>query len=241
MKNEFEEHWQKCNYKKVSRQKIRIAKKFLQPVLNRLKNSKKRVLILDAGCGEGIHALVLKEVKKPFFYDGIDISNSAIKRSRRNIGKDRRFRFKQLDIERKKLPQKYDVIICYGMVAYTANPLQVIRRLTSFLNPNGIFIHWIYTPRCWERAALRLLRIICGVGGKELTNVIATLTTAILSYLPVSSGVNLENSTFEQCKETVLINLVPKKLWLPSLKTVRRWHRQAGLLNIKNNLYCLTS
>lgn len=59
-----------------------------------------------------------------------------------------------------------------------------------------------------------------------------------MEYLPISSGVNLRNSTFQQCKETVLVNLRPRILHLPTNKDIDSWINKSPLRKLKDiNLY----
>lgn len=238
MKNEFDKHWEKSNYQNVSKQKISKAEEFLKPVIGFLNTAKQPPIILDAGCGDGIHALVLaNNVTKDFKYVGLDLSQVGIKLCEKRLAGDERFSFKVFDITSTYLEGEYDIIFSYGVIAYTGRPSETVKNLSHHLKADGLFVSWIYSPSFIEKTALSLLRILARILGAKGTDVLANLIVYLMKYLPVSSGVSLSNSTFEQCKETVLVNIEPKNLIIPSVSTVEKWYAGAGLKKESGFLY----
>lgn len=234
----FETHWESYLPDAISPQKIAVATEFLKPAIAWINASNGPCRILDAGCGEGIHATVLaNNVLRTFQYDGVDISQSAINICRERLANDPRFRFTRLNLETDPLISSFDVIICFGVVAYTNCPQSVIIKLAKQLNPKGLFVNWIYAPSWRERICLRAVRMLAHLGGLRVTSCLASLIVYVMKYLPVSSGVNLSNSSFAQCKESVMVNIAPKILWLPSSNTVKLWHSDANLVNCGNHAY----
>lgn len=228
---EFNRHWKNANYLRLSQQKTKIATDFLNPVIKKIKNSNDVLTILDAGCGDGVHARVLLEnVTKNFKYVGVDISGVAISSSEKRVKNDDRFSFQQLDLSREHLGAEiFDIVFSYGVIAYTNNPRETIRNLSCSLKPGGLFVSWIYSPKAVQKRALQLLRYLARLTGTKGTDKIATLIVFLMKYLPISSGVNLTNSTFDQCKETVLVNIAPRQLWLPTSDEANSWFLLNGL------------
>ena len=236
MSKEFDVHWENANYEMPSKQKISIARKFLEPAIKKLNESPKRLRILDAGCGDGVHALVLKnELSIGFDYIGVDISEKAIDACCNRVGADDRFSFSVGDITEINSLDINDIVISYGVVAYTSSPAHTIRLLSDSLRSRGLLLTWVYSPGITHRFMLKGLRFVCSIIGKSLTGYLANVIVYLMRILPISSGVNLSNSTFEQCKETVMVNIVPTCLAIPSVTTVQKWHHISTLELIRYN------
>ena len=237
-KEEFDKHWKSFHLTNLSPRKKLVAKFFLRPVIDKINNSKEILRVLDFGCGNGIHATVLKEqVTKKFEYTGIDISIEAIKLCKNyNLGESN-YKFLCKDIMKDKLDQRYDIIFSYGSIAYTSDPINVLSCLKKALVNNGIFVSWIYTPNVLLKFILIIIRIICKLFGKTFTNFLAIFLVYTMKYLPISSGVNLSNSSFDQCKETILVNINPINLFLPSNKKANDWFVKSNFILKHSNKY----
>lgn len=220
----FDNHWKNFISKDLSSQKKEVAKVFLKPIIDKINNSEKILRVLDFGCGNGVHAEVLHElVNTDFKYTGIDISKQAIDLCKSKYFDRNKFKFFCLDILSEEINDNYDIIFSYGCIAYTKKPTVILSKLREKLKNNGILVSWIYTPNIFFIISLISLRLICKSFGNRFTNFIANTLVYFLKYLPVSSGVNLSNSSFDQCKETVMINISPKSLLLPTRKTALKW------------------
>lgn len=236
LENDFDKHWGGSTYEAPSEQKIKIAEEFLRPVIKRINGLTEPPTILDAGCGDGVHAIALsRNVTVDFAYFGLDISQVAIESCQRRLFKDDRFHFYVADIEVVTLDKLFDVIISYGVIAYTSNPSNAVKNMSNHLRQDGIFVSWVYVPNCFEKIALKMVRRFAKIIGSGGTDKFASLLVYLMKILPISSGVNLSNSTFEQCKETILVNISPKWLVLPSQREVNKWYYEAGLTKLDKN------
>ena len=213
---QFDFHWDNF-HDELSPQKIKLAKEFLIPVIDLLSKSQSPMKILDAGCGNGIHAFVLSRYKDlKFKYLGIDISKSAIRDCINFNNEDSRFNFMQGNIDTIEFENKFDI---------------------NYLKEDGIFLSWVYSPSFLSRKFLSFIRFFTTKLNKNLLSIVADLIVYIMQILPVSSGVNLSNSSFQQCKETVMVNIRPKKLLLPSKCEVNKWHKEANLSLVQDRTY----
>ncbi len=108
-------------------------------LLNLFINSKKKLKVLDYGCGEGsnIHYLIKKHG-----YDGygVDISKPSIKNCQKKINK-KKFKLIDFDVNQNDdfFKKKFDLIISW-QVLYYLNDIDLKNRLISFnkmLKPGG--------------------------------------------------------------------------------------------------------
>ena len=234
---QFDFHWDNF-HDELSPQKIKLAKEFLIPVIDLLSKSQSPMKILDAGCGNGIHAFVLSRYKDlKFKYLGIDISKSAIRDCINFNNEDSRFNFMQGNIDTIEFENKFDIIFSYGVFSYIKKPDLTIKHLVNYLKEDGIFLSWVYSPSFLSRKFLSFIRFFTTKLNKNLLSIVADLIVYIMQILPVSSGVNLSNSSFQQCKETVMVNIRPKKLLLPSKCEVNKWHKEANLSLVQDRTY----
>jgi dTDP-4-amino-4,6-dideoxygalactose transaminase/ubiquinone/menaquinone biosynthesis C-methylase UbiE len=238
--NEFDQHWEHANFPLPSRQKLEKAKEFLKKLVDLISSSNVVLNILDAGCGDGVHAIELsKATESNFKYIGIDISKNAIEKCKQRLIGDPRFKFMECDImDLEHDPHKFDVIISYGVIAYTKNPTESIKKLSKLLKVDGLFFSWIYETNLVTKFALVSLRTFCKLVGEVGTNYVASIIVFLMRFLPISSGVNLKNSTFTQCKETVLVNIKPTILWLPSKKLINHWFHCSDLTEVQKLTNC---
>jgi SAM-dependent methyltransferase len=130
-------------------------------------------LVLELGCGTGIHAALLSH--KGYKIDGLDISPEMIQRANEKFGKDKNLCFKQGDIRKFSLKKKYPIVISlFHVMSYqTKNEdlMNVFKNAKKHLLPGGIFIF-----DCWH-----------GPG--------------VLTDLPEKRIKNISNSTIEVTRE----------------------------------------
>ena len=123
---DFDFHWDDNQLDKISQQKIDVALDFLKPVFQSISNKNKISRILDAGCGDGVHAHVLDKfdssIKSSKYY-GMDISYPGLVLAKSRIQNKTNFCFIHGDIQ--KLPFEdnfFDTVISFGVLAYTDDP-----------------------------------------------------------------------------------------------------------------------
>jgi len=109
--------------------------------------------ILDVGCGQGVlYYYISENVKSDVDYFGLDISLEAVKIAQQRFGSEK---FMQLDFDRAKVKNKYDVIIFNETLYYFEQPIQIIEQSIFLnLNSNGYFIVSMFdlhaNTKIWE-------------------------------------------------------------------------------------------
>lgn len=99
--------------------------------------------LLDVGCGQGVLFHYLKdEIEDPADYYGIDISSTAILQAQNDFPG---FRFKQVDFDRDKITEKFDVLIFNECLYYFNKPYErLARAIQENLKPGGSVIVSIF-------------------------------------------------------------------------------------------------
>ena len=111
-----------------------------------LKIIKKNSIILDAGCGAGINMLpILINLKKPYFYYGLDATNSILtaKKTYKKINIPSIFiksSFQNFFFRKKS----FDIIFAIGSLHHSDNFVKSAARLINPLKKNGKFVFWVY-------------------------------------------------------------------------------------------------
>ncbi len=223
---EFEEHWESNNTASIALSKIVAANTFLQQLYAEIEEHKGHIKILDAGCGDAVHAKAIAESEfddMNAHFVGIDLSMAVQRRnSEANFAN---WDFFHGDIT--KLPFhdfSFDAVFSYGVICYTDEPAITFKELCRCLKKDGLIGLWVYPKK---NSPLNLLfstvRNLCQFGGKKITKYIADLIVLFLPVLPTQSKVTLFNSSWKQCREVVLVNIAPPKLYFPTTGEVKNW------------------
>jgi SAM-dependent methyltransferase len=131
MKNEYAKMWTQMRKKEYQ------YDEYDQFLINLIEKefSKKKLKILEIGCGDGNP--FAKTLMSKCDYYGIDISEYLINLAKKNLGEKY---FKALDAETMQLKEKYDLIFCFHSFWYLQNYLKVITNMKNLLRPNGFLI-----------------------------------------------------------------------------------------------------
>lgn len=229
IRQDFSRHWEHNLLPEIATTKRMVAQRFLEPVIGALVTSN-GLLLLDAGCGDGVHAKVLRKINADFKYLGIDISDVAVKSSQARVA-DPRFRFQVNDLESLDLPDNsFDIVFSYGVIAYLENPMRGINEISRVVRPGGLIGIWVYPQKTgFMGMAFNAVRWVCRHGGSVITNFMANIIVPFLPLLPTASQVHLGNATWAQCKEVVLVNIAPTNLYFPTHQQLIGWIESTGL------------
>lgn len=233
-RSKFEEHWHDNALQEIGVNKLAEAKEFLEIVFNQIEKTKAPISILDVGCGDGVHktALAQAEVGR-FVYFGMDISFEAIKLAsiRPNGHSVSSFHFQTGDaLSLPYCSNTFDVVFSYGVIAYTGAPEQAFDEMIRVCKPGGLVGIWIYPKMEGIVGKLfNFTRSLCHWLGKKWSKVVIYPIVLLLPALPVRSGINLFNSTWQQCVEVVEVNLLPKELGFYTLNDVLEWCERRNL------------
>jgi ubiquinone/menaquinone biosynthesis C-methylase UbiE len=233
-RSDFEKHWSEQTTLDISLAKQAEARAFLRPLYERMTQSNDPMRILDVGCGDGVHAVVLtKEGLGGHRYYGIDLSSEAVKLAKRRVS-ELDWTGAEFQIgDALSLPycsQSFHVVFSYGVVAYTDAPEVVLNEMVRVCKCGGLIGIWLY-PKMDGLAGtlLESTRAVCRCLGRRLSKIIVYMIVPLLPLLPVRSGINIFNSTWKQCVEVVEVNLLPEVLEFHTLENVLHWFQKRQL------------
>ena len=237
IRSEFERHWKKHEINDLSLSKYAEASGFLQFLIDHARESEKTLRILDVGCGDGIHAVALVEtVSDKFSYWGIDLSAEAVKMANRRMNalNEARARFQAGDAL--SLPYEscsFDAVFSYGVLAYTGAVGRALDEIVRVCKPGGLIGIWVYPKMGGVKGAIfDFTRKVCRIFGGRLSKVVVWIIVPFLPILPVRSGVNLCNSTWNQCVEVVEVNLLPELLEFYTSEEIQMWFSDRQLKTV---------
>ena len=121
--------------KYFSAAQLKIDLRFIISVLKLKKTDK----ILDLACGHGRHLVAL--AKKGFDIDGVDFSAHLLSIARKQmLAAGVQVKFFRQDVERLKLPNRYDKIFLFFSEFGLFNAQKFLSRIARHLKPGGLFL-----------------------------------------------------------------------------------------------------
>lgn len=230
----FGSHWEKNSTDNIPVSKLEEARKFLKPIVEQV-NENEEPLILDAGCGDGVHLKALHEDLLNSRLYGIDISLAGLNLCKARIGDN--VKLVQASVDR--IPFRndlFDIIYSYGVVAYTPDPKKTFKELVSKIKKNGLLGIWIF-PRTKGLAGFlfNVIRSWCKLTGKYGTALAANSIVPFLRILPTRSKLTLKNATWRECKEIVMVNIAPSTLFFPEPELIESWFNEFNMEIIHND------
>jgi 2-polyprenyl-3-methyl-5-hydroxy-6-metoxy-1,4-benzoquinol methylase len=128
--------------------------------------------VLDAGCGDGVHAIRLAQRGYPVL--ALDFSEHILEKARANIGANKlsdQVEFRLGDLL--NLPfadNSYDSVLCWGVLMHIPDVEKALSELARIVRPKGLLV--ISENNCWsvEAVLARIARrVVQGVGaGKNM-------------------------------------------------------------------------
>tara|TARA_B100000161_G_scaffold228349_1_gene174989 strand:+ start:1295 stop:2011 length:717 start_codon:yes stop_codon:yes gene_type:complete len=199
------DHW-KENSKSIPKQKLIVAKRFLKNFKDF--SHKKNLNILDIGCGNGVHLIVLNSLNKRNNLYGVDKSRNLIKFYDEEFKINVKFSFGNCS----RLPysnNSIDMIICYGVLPYIKKPKKVFDEINRVLKSHGEVLIW--TPPKPKQKSLFLLKSTQYLSKYAwLGNILANLIVPFLFVIKSDSNINLFNSKWSDCLEIIKVNTMEK-------------------------------
>lgn len=141
-----------------------LLRKFSECV-KQLSAKKDAIRVLDAGCGTGNTTTGLAGKFTHAEFLGVDISDASLKiaaESAEKAGIHNVKFMRQNLLEKTGGDEKFDIIICMGVLHHTASMLTVLSNLRSLLTDEGVLFLWIYGKhgRYNHSLNMRLLRML---------------------------------------------------------------------------------
>lgn len=228
--SDFESHWDFNESEKIPSEKFNAADKFLRFLIEETK-AKNGIRVLDAGCGDGVHGLYLKDIDylkgKEFF--AVDISWKALYITKNRLGSS----VNLLQADLANLPLKsstINAIFSYGVLGYTSDPKKSFDELVRVLAKEGLIGIWLYPKsKSIGFKVFQMVRALCKSMGRRFTVLLANILVPFLGMLPTSSNLSVFNANWKQCREIILVNIAPAHLNFYELHEIENWFIDAGL------------
>jgi 2-polyprenyl-3-methyl-5-hydroxy-6-metoxy-1,4-benzoquinol methylase len=98
--------------------------------------------ILDVGCGDGSISIPLLDMDERRHLTLLDVSQAMLDRAQSRLSPQQRSRTRVIhtDLLEAGLDQKFDLILCLGVLAHVDSPEKVLQRLRELLKPGGRLI-----------------------------------------------------------------------------------------------------
>lgn len=227
--NDFEYHWG-MNNSSIPPTKLARARSFLK-LSGGYFHAKQKVKVLDAGCGDGVHATVIGEFFREFNYTGIDISRQVIDRCRLAFKDQQNISFELGDINNLKYDDCcFDMVLSYGVIAYLCDPQSALRELSRVVRPNGLIGIWVFPrPKGISYHVLILLRSILKKLPLFISTAFLNVLVPFMGMMPTNSKVSLKSASWKQCREILMVNLLPANLIFPTEEEVAAWFRTSHM------------
>ena len=216
---EFDLHWRTAGRQAPSKRAAAAA--FLQPLLAR---TTAEDVLLDAGCGDGVHVGLLVEEGRSGA--AVDLSTAALGRMRSGAQGWTLAQASMLELP--FADETFAAGFSYGVVAYTGDPARAVAELVRVVRRGGLVGVWVAPARRGIGGlALRAARAVA-TRSHVAAVALAGLIVPFLAVLPKASGVTWRNSGFRAALEVVLVNIEPAELVFPEYEDVVGWLAAAG-------------
>jgi 2-polyprenyl-3-methyl-5-hydroxy-6-metoxy-1,4-benzoquinol methylase len=110
--------------------------------------------VLDIGCGSGVFGRILKQSERAKEVYGIELNREAASLAEKHLDKVYQANIESWTPEIQS--ESMDAMIMADVVEHLLDPWKTLKSISSFLQPDGIFIVSIPNVRCW-RVTLPLL------------------------------------------------------------------------------------
>jgi SAM-dependent methyltransferase len=120
--------------------------------------------VLEAGCGGGDHTIILAAHAARL--KAVDLNTIDLARERAKNFTN--VRYQEADVAAMDLKEKFDVVVCVGVIHHTDDPDKTVRNLIRHVKPGGRVAFWVYSRE----------------GNWLVENVVEPLRRGVLRHLP---------------------------------------------------------
>jgi 2-polyprenyl-3-methyl-5-hydroxy-6-metoxy-1,4-benzoquinol methylase len=110
--------------------------------------------VLEIGCGEGVTGALLKTEGRATWVAGVELVDDAARKAAMNLDKVIIGNIEQIDLPFER--EQFDAILLGDVLEHLIDPWYQVRRLTTYLSRNGVFVASLPNVRNW-RVVLPLL------------------------------------------------------------------------------------
>lgn len=206
----------------LPKSKLQVGRKFLAP----LSNIEPGVW-LDVGAGDGVHLKLLAQLVPEATLVGLDISSSVLEHCHVRVPEA-----ELLLADGQAIPfvdNTVDASYSYGVLAYMPDPWSGLAEMVRVTRPGGLIGVWMYPHRGGLTGLIwSLLRLVVPRFPSGAQKVIADCMVPFLFALPTASKLYLGNASWAACREVVLVNIAPPRLFFPTEEEVRHKIEELG-------------
>jgi len=170
--------------------------------------SKKSINILEIGCGTGDNLFEIVKSNKLWKGKGVDISSGMIDFCKKKYFKEKKLEFQELNIDKCKLNQKFDVIFLLGVIGYLKSNEKSFLNIMHMLKPKGMLIFTFGNKSSIFRKFRQFY--LKWPTFPILGSILNKFRTLITKRKPVVY--KKENHSFKPIKEKTLLKQLPKEL-----------------------------
>jgi len=155
---DFYEQIQFPGYRPMEQDSLIFFRKFSN-LIDTLTVEEQPVRVLDAGCGTGNTSLALSAQFENVEFFGVDISSASILRAQKSAEEKQlsNVQFYEWNLlDSLKHEEKFNIIMCFGVLHHTAQMQKVLNNLKTSLKKNGTLFLWVYGEYGRYRHSLNL-------------------------------------------------------------------------------------
>lgn len=211
---QFYEQYQFPGNRPIDHDGLVFMRRFIKSV-EKISHTKNKMCVLDAGCGTGNTSISLAAKYKEIEFLGVDNSSSSLEKAKLNVIKQglSNLKFRKWNLLKPiSGEQKYDIVLCLGVLHHTGNMKKVLINLNKILNDSGELFLWIYGKHGRYKHSLnkRLLKMLLEVKPApeniiELTTDFATKTEQGLPLIDLIGKLKTDEMQMNTFKSPVWV------------------------------------
>lgn len=211
---QFYEQYQFPGNRPIDHDGLVFMRRFIKSV-EKISRTKNKMCVLDAGCGTGNTSISLAAKYKEIEFLGVDNSSSSLEKAKLNVIKQglSNLKFRKWNLLKPiSGEQKYDIVLCLGVLHHTGNMKKVLINLNKILNDSGELFLWIYGKHGRYKHSLnkRLLKMLLEVKPApeniiELTTDFATKTEQGLPLIDLIGKLKTDEMQMNTFKSPVWV------------------------------------
>lgn len=218
----FSDHWSLNPLSEIPSAKTRVAKRFLEPILDFVSGT-----WLDVGVGDGVHLHLLSSESKQTQLIGLDISADALAICHKRIPEAT-----LILADAETIPirsESLDGVFSYGVLAYVPDTWSALAEMIRVTRKGGLVGIWIFPKtNSFMGTIFSFVRSTVPRLPRYMQSRIADCIVPLLGLLPTTSRVHLGNASWAACREVVMVNIAPPFLNFLVAEEVRQKFQALG-------------